>query len=174
MIRVRDIPIDRSGFAQTAIVSLATLAALATLGLVLAYGIEGWFAARPDSVTRGPAEVGGNVAVAADLFGIAQREQNVAPQAGIAIKLLGVVAASAGKRGYAVMQLDEKEILAMLEGENITPGVRLTEVHPNHIILERNGLRETLAWPGNSPFTESPLPSEITSVAESLTPQTNE
>ncbi len=169
-----EISIDRSSFAQTAIVSLATLAALAILGLVLAYWIGAWFAARPDPVTRGPAEVGVTVALASDVFGIAQREQNVAAPAGISIKLLGVVAASAGKRGYAVMQLDAKEILAVLEGEDIALGVRLTEVHPNHIILERNGLRETLAWPGKSSSTDSPLPSEIKSPAESLTPQTNE
>ena len=72
------------------------------------------------------------------------------------------------------MQLDSKEILAVLEGEDIVPGVRLTEVHPNHIILERNGLRETIAWPGKNSSTDSPMPSEIGSPAESLTPQTNE
>jgi len=25
--------------------------------------------------------------------------------------------------------------------------VRLLEVHPDHVILERDGVRETLAWP---------------------------
>lgn len=171
---MRGVSIDRSSFAQTAIVSLATLAALAILGLVLAYWIGAWFAARPDPVIQGPVGTGGNVAVASDLFGTVQREQHIAAPAGIAIKLLGVVAASAGRRGYAVMQLDSKEILAVLEGENIVTGVRLTEVHPNHIILERNGLRETLAWPGKSSSTDSPMPSEIKPSAESLTSQINE
>ena len=31
--------------------------------------------------------------------------------------------------------------------EDVEPGLRLTEVHVDHIILERNGERETLAWP---------------------------
>ncbi|KIO49048.1 type II secretion system protein N [Nitrosospira sp. NpAV] len=171
---MRGVSIDRSSFAQTAIVSLATLAALATLGLVLAYWSEAWFAGRPIPVIQGPVEAGGNIAVASDLFGTVQREQHIAAPAGIAIKLLGVVAASAGRRGYAVMQLDSKEILAVLEGENIASGVRLAEVHPNHIILERNGLRETLAWPGKDSSTDSPLPSGINSPPESVTPQINE
>jgi general secretion pathway protein C len=167
---MQGVSIDRSSFAQTTIVSLAMLVALAILGSVLAYWIWVWSAARPTPVTQGPAEAGGNVAIASDLFGIAQREQNVAAPAGIAIKLLGVVAASAGRRGYAIMQLDAKEILAVLEGEDIVPGVRLMEVHPNHISLERNGLRETLVWPRKSSSTDSPMSSEINSPAESLTP----
>lgn len=171
---MQGVSIDRSSFAQTTIVSLATLAALAILGSVLAYWIWVWSAVRPTPVTGGPAEAAGNMVVASDLFGIAQREQNVAAPAGIAIKLLGVVAASAGRRGYAIMQLDAKEILAVLEGEDIAPGVRLMEVHPNHIILERNGLRETLVWPRKSSSTDSPMSSEINSPVESLTPQINE
>jgi len=167
---MRAVPIDRSGFAQTAIVSLATLAALAILGLVFAYWIWAWFSTRPVPVTPISSETGGNIAVANDLFGVAQREQNFAAPSGMSVKLLGVVAASAGRRGYAIMQLDSKDILAVLEGEDIVPGVRLTEVHPNHIILERNGLLETLAWPGKSSSTDSPMSSEINSPAESLTP----
>lgn len=171
---MRGVPIDRSSFAQTAIVSSAMLAALAVLGLVLAYWIGAWLAAPPVPVTRGTGEVEGNVAVASDLFGIAQREHHIAAPAGIAIKLLGVVAASPGRQGYAIMQLDSKEILAVLEGEDITPGVQLTEVHPNHIVLERNGLRETLVWPGKNSSTDSPMSSETNSPAESFTSQISE
>lgn len=168
------ISIDRSNLAQTAIVSSATLAALAILGLVLAYWIWVGFAPRPLPVTQEPAKGGTNIAVASDLFGIAQREQHIAALPGIAIKLLGVVAASTGRHGYAVLQLDSKEILAVLEGKDIAQGVRLTEVHPNHIILERNGLRETLVWPGKNSSTDSPMSSEIKSPAEYLTPPADE
>ncbi|ARO87577.1 general secretion pathway protein [Nitrosospira lacus] len=171
---MRGLPIDRLSFTQTAIVSSAMLAALAMLGWVLAYWIGAWFAAPPVLITREPVEAGGNVAAASDLFGIAQREHHIAAPAGIAIKLLGVVAASPGRQGYAIMQLDSKEMLAVLEGEDIAPGVRLAEVHPNHIILERNGLRETLVWPGKNSSTDSPMSSETRSPAESFTPQINE
>jgi general secretion pathway protein C len=69
---------------------------------------------------------------------------------GIAIRLLGIVAATAGRRGYAVVQLEPRQILAVREGEDVAPGVRLAEVGTDHVILERGGTRETLAWPERS------------------------
>jgi general secretion pathway protein C len=64
-----------------------------------------------------------------------------------AVRLMGVVAASEGRRGHAVLRLDGKRTLAVLQGEELEPGLRLAEVHVDHIVLERNGARETLAWP---------------------------
>jgi general secretion pathway protein C len=29
----------------------------------------------------------------------------------------------------------------------VAPGLRLAEVHVDHVVLERNGVREALAWP---------------------------
>ncbi len=101
-----------------------------------------------------------------DLFGRAQPRQAAAPT-GIAIKLLGVVAAPAQRRGYAVVQLDDKQILAVREGEDVVPGIRLAEVRADHVVLGRNGTRETLAWPEKSnraratsvaPVTTTPAP----------------
>lgn len=63
------------------------------------------------------------------------------------IRLMGLVAASAGRRGYAVLRLDAKKTVAVLQGEEVEPGLRLAEVDVDHIVLERNGARETLAWP---------------------------
>jgi general secretion pathway protein C len=60
---------------------------------------------------------------------------------------MGVVAASGGRRGHAVLRLDAKKTVAVLQGEDVEPGLRLAEVHADYIILERNGARETLAWP---------------------------
>lgn len=127
--------------------SLLTLAALALLGLVLAYWTWAWFAPRAESRAETAGDEGGGVASASAMFGRVQRNQNTAAPTGIAIKLLGVVAASGGRRGYAVVQLEAKQILAVHEGEDVAPGIRLAEVHPDHVILERGGIRETLAWP---------------------------
>lgn len=60
---------------------------------------------------------------------------------------MGVVAASDGQHGHAVLRLDAKRTVAVLQGEDVEPGLRLAEVHVDHIVLERNGARETLAWP---------------------------
>jgi general secretion pathway protein C len=137
----------RSNLAQTAAVSLLTLAAVALLGLVLAYWTWVWFSPRAEPRVEPAAAQSSAVASASAIFGNVPRKQDTAAPTGIAIRLLGVAAASGGRRGYAVVQLEAKQILAVEEGEDIAPGTRLAEVHADHVILERGGMRETLAWP---------------------------
>ena len=139
--------LGRSGLAQTALVSLLTLAALALFGFVLAYWTWVWFAPRAEPRAEAAAGEAGNLASASGVFGRLERNRSSAAPTGITIKLLGIVAASGGRRGYAVVQLDAKQILAVHEGEDVAPGVRLAEVLRDHLILERGGVRETLAWP---------------------------
>ncbi len=141
------LPLGRPGLAQTALVSLLTLAGLALLGLVLAYWTWAWFAPRAEPRAEAAAGEAGNLASASRVFGRVERNTGSAAPTGIAIKLLGIVAASGGRRGHAVVQLDAKQILAVHEGEDVAPGVRLAEVLADHLILERGGARETLAWP---------------------------
>jgi general secretion pathway protein C len=126
--------------------SLATLAALAFLGVVLAYWGWAWLA--PAAVARAPAaatvEVG-SATSSGNLFGSAKRSG--AGAASGALRLMGVVAASTGQLGHAVLRLDAKRIVAVRQGEEVEPGLRLAEVHVDRIVLERNGARETLALP---------------------------
>jgi general secretion pathway protein C len=128
---------------------LATLAALALLGVVLAYWTWAWLA--PPAAARAPAvaEAAAAASSAGGLFGVKQGPGAAAPASG-SVRLMGVVAATAGRRGHAVLRLDAKKTLAVLQGEEIEPGLRLAEVHVDHIVLERNGARETLAWPDKS------------------------
>ncbi|OIR03044.1 hypothetical protein GALL_148220 [mine drainage metagenome] len=144
------ISFERSSLAQTSFVSLTTIAALLLLGFVLAYWTWSWFApgVEPSApgIATGNGTLGAQVA-AANLFGNLRRSGNSPAPTGIDIKLHGVMAASAGKSGYAVLQLDGKRDLAVREGQDVAPGIRLAEVRPDHVILERNGIREMLAWP---------------------------
>jgi general secretion pathway protein C len=127
-----------------------TLAALALLGVVLAYWSWAWFA--PSPAPRAPSAVqpGARASTAAGLFGAAPQGAGAAAMGAGALRLMGVVAAAAGRGGQAVLRLDGKRSLAVLEGEDIAPGLRLAEVHADHIVLERNGARETLALPEKS------------------------
>jgi general secretion pathway protein C len=127
--------------------SFATLAALALLGFVLAYWSWAWLA--PPPAPRAPAafESAGRASSAAGLFRTLKGGPGTAAAASSAVRLLGVVAASGGQRGHAVLWLDAKRTVVVLQGEDVEPGLRLAEVHVDHIILERNGVRETLAWP---------------------------
>lgn len=159
---MQQISLERSSLAQTAVVSLVTLASLVLLGFVLAYWTWGWLAPRAEPRLEIAADPAGRVTSANGLFGTVQRGGKLAAPTGIAIKLHGVMAAPNGKPGdklgYAVVQLDGKQILAVREGEDISPGIRLAEVHPDHLILERNGTRETLAWPEKNKAALPPTP----------------
>lgn len=156
------ISLERSSFAQTAVVSLATFAALALLGLVLAYWTWAWLAPRPEPLAQAAVQAGGRTVgptqAAYGLFGSARPDRSGAAPTEIAVRLLGVVAATRGRDGYAVVQLDAREILAVREGGDITPGIRLAEVHPDHVILARNGARESLAWPQKRTSAASATP----------------
>jgi general secretion pathway protein C len=156
---MQELPLGRSTLAQTAVVSLLTFAALALLGLVLAYWTWAWFAPRPEPRMEAAVGGAGGIAAASLVFGRVERNQNTAAPTGIAIRLLGVVAASGGRRGNAVVQLDAKQILAVQEGEEVAPGIRLAEVHPDHVVLERGGARETLAWPEKRAAAAASVPS---------------
>lgn len=150
------LPFGRMHVAQTVLVSSVTLVAVALLGAVLAYWTWVWFAPRAEPRLETSAVRSGSVASAGGLFGSVPRTQVAAAPTGIAIKLLGVVAASEGRLGYAVVQLGEKQILALHEGEDVAPGIRLAEVDPDHVVLERNGVRETLAWPKQPGSAQTP------------------
>jgi general secretion pathway protein C len=139
--------LERPGFAQNAMVSLATLAALALLGVVSAYWMWAWLAPRAEA--RAPAAQSAQLAGAADaasgLFGEVQRERSGSGTG--AARLLGVIAPSGRLAGYALLRLDPKKTVAVLQGEEIEPGVRLAEVHPDHVVLDRSGVREKLPLP---------------------------
>ncbi len=128
--------------------SLATLAALVLLGVVLAYWSWAWLAPPPAPRAPAAAEAAGRASSADGLFGSVKPGPGAAAAASNAVRLMGIVAASAGRRGHAVLRLDAKKTVAVLQGEDVEPGLRLAEVHADYIILERNGARETLAWPG--------------------------
>ncbi|MCC2681495.1 MAG: putative ral secretion pathway related transrane protein [Nitrosospira multiformis] len=165
-----EISIDRSNRAQTALVYLIILAALALLGGVLLYWTRLWFIPHPqpnlELGTRADMEAVEDVSTVSDLFGIAQREQpSIAVPAGPELRLFGIVAASRG-RGYAILQVDGKEMLAVLEGENIAPGLQLAEVHAEYIVLERDGMRETLALQRQNPPADPTRPVETDLPAE--------
>lgn len=127
---------------------LATLAALALLGAVLAYWSWAWLA--PPSAPRAPAaaQPAGHAAAAGSLFGTPAQGAGLGSAGSGAVRLMGVVAAAGEQRGQAVLRLDGRQSVAVLQGDEVAPGLRLAEVHVDHIVLERNGVRETLAWPG--------------------------
>lgn len=144
------ISIGQSSPAQAVVVALATFAALALLGLVLAYWTWVWFAPRPEPRAPAAQVDGGALEPARDayaLFGGARRGGSGAAPAAGTVTLLGIVAATGNRPGYAVLRIDGKQTIAVTQGADAEPGLRLAEIHVDHVVLERSGARESLAWP---------------------------
>ena len=147
--------LDRHALTRNAPVALANVAALALLGVVGAYWTWQWFAPRPEPQSAVQVEAGGQIGPALELFGSVPRERIVTAATGNAIRLLGVVAAKEGRDAYAIVVLDGKEIVAARRGDEIAPGIGLAEVEPDHVVLDRNGVRESLAWPEKAGAADS-------------------
>ena len=135
---------------QTAVVTALTGAALVLLGLVLAYWTWAWLAPRTElrlqpaptaAGTAGPAQG------AERLFGDARPERGAGTPAGSAIRLLGVAAATGSQSGYAVLRLNGSQTVVIREGGDVEPGILLAQVRSDHVVLERAGVQQTLAWP---------------------------
>jgi general secretion pathway protein C len=155
---MRQISLEQTDLAQTAVIAMVTVAAVVLLAIVAARWSWTWFAPSPAPRAQSVAAAGGG-APAGALFGNARREASGGGPArtASAIKLLGIVAASPGRRGYALLQLETNEHMAVLEGEEVVPGLRLAEIAADHLILERSGTRETLSWPEKNAATQSPV-----------------
>jgi general secretion pathway protein C len=144
---------ERSSRAETLAVVSLTFAALVLLGCVLAYWTWAWLGPRPEPRVAATSEPRVQVVAANRLFGVAPA---AAAPAATPIKLLGVAAATTGGRGHAIVQLDSRHPVVARENDEIGPGIRLAEIHPDHVVLERNGARETLAWPVRTPSPAAP------------------
>lgn len=150
--------IDRPGLAQGAVVFALTFASLLVLALVLARLTWAWFAPNPESAAPASPGPGLGAGQASTMFGLAKRSGSVSVPTGVAVRLLGVVAATPGHRGYALVQLDGSQIVAVPEGADLAAGIRLAEVGVRQIILERGGIRESLDLPQPQPQPQATAP----------------
>ncbi|MGN6704988.1 MAG: type II secretion system protein N [Rhodanobacter sp.] len=137
----------RSDFVQTATDVALKTCALSLLGFVLAYWTWAWCAPAPLPRAMAVAEPPGRLAAAGDLFGRLSSDAHADVPTGLAIRLLGVMAAEPEGSGYALLQLDAKKTRLARAGEYLAPGIRIEKVLRQQVILQRNGSRETLAWP---------------------------
>lgn len=77
------------------------------------------------------------------------------------IRPIGIFASR--KQGFAVMQTPSGQV-GVGVGEQVVPGVRLIETHADHVILERNGVRQRVDL-GNAPATAGGINTAQTATA---------
>ena len=141
-----------------------------TLALLALLILAGWFAARWVLYFAAPAEapaVSGRervqVGVAAQaladahLFGIAPAGAGGEAVSNLNIKLKGVFAGGANASSIAIINSGDRDETARVGGE-IVPGVVLETVHPQHVMLRRNGALERVNLEEPQPAAAAPVP----------------
>ncbi len=131
------------GRGENAAVYALTLVAAIVLGVIAAYWTWIWIAPKAAprmSITTQPAS-GTRYAYA--VFGTNAVAVVTIPTD---LHLLGVIADQRAGRGQALLQLSDGKVAVVRVGQTVSSGVRLLEVHPDRVVLERNGAHETLQW----------------------------
>lgn len=115
------------------------------LGVLLAKWAWVLFAPRPAAVAVAPEHAAATEA--GKLFGVpvAPASSVVAAAAWPNVRLVGVFAGKAGRSGFAVLKLDDKRQAGVAVGGSVLPGIRLAEVHPGYVLLERGGVQQRVS-----------------------------
>src|ERR1700687_1478204 len=118
---------------------------LAALVLILAWQLARWtwiFAAPATTSNVASRDTPVDLAVAATLFGgSAASGPAGAPSS---LKLKGVIAPTPGVSASAIFSTGSGKDVAIFIGHELQPGLTLAEVHPDHIIMSRSGVRERI------------------------------
>jgi general secretion pathway protein C len=130
-------PVKDGIFGTTLVVALV---------LVLAWQLAYWTwafvaaASAPSAAASAPAEV--DLAAIARLFGATAPSAASTSVEGLALK--GVVAPTPGVAASAIFAPRAGKDLSVFIGGDVSPGVKLVEVHPDHVIVARAGARERI------------------------------
>ena len=124
-------------------------AVVAALVLVLAWQLAywTWVFATPRAASApaaAPAERAVDLAAAARLFGATSSAGAPAGGATSSLRLKGVVAPTPGSAASAIFSTGSGRDLAIFVGSEVQPGVKLSEVHPGHVIVTRAGAPERI------------------------------
>ena len=126
--------------------NLAGTIVLVALVLALAWQLAYWtwqFLAPPAAPTAAPSrEAGVDLSIASRLFGGSAAPSGTASTSGIRLK--GVVAPTPGVAASAIFSTGSGRDLSVFLGAEVQPGVKLSEVHPDHVIVSRAGVPERI------------------------------
>jgi general secretion pathway protein C len=118
---------------------LAT-ALVVALVLVLAWQLAYWtwvFVAPPKVAAPAPAQSAVDLAAVARLFGA---DAPTAAGASTGLKLKGVIAPTPGTEASAIFSKGAGRDVAVYIDSDIEPGLKLVEVHPDHVVVSRAGV----------------------------------
>jgi general secretion pathway protein C len=117
---------------------------LVALVLVLAYQLAYWtwvFVAPAPVAAPAAAQPAVDLAAVARLFGA---DAPAASGSGSDLKLKGVIAPTPGTEASAIFSKGSGRDVAVYIDREVEPGVKLVEVHPDHVIVSRGGARSRI------------------------------
>ena len=120
--------------------------AVVALTLVLAFQLAHWtwvFLAPQPVATTPDGDTGVDLAAIARLFGAAPPAAAAGPSS-TGLKLKGVVAPDGGPIASAIFSTGGGKDIAVFVDREITPGVKLSEVKPDHVMISRGGVLERI------------------------------
>jgi len=131
---------DSPSTTQRTVEALLAIALVLVLAWQLAYWT--WQFAAPPGASAAPASASDvDMAAIARLFGGAPPASgNTASRAGLRLK--GVIAPTPGVAASAIFSTGSGKDVAVYVGREVQPGVKLSEVHPDHVLLSRDGASE--------------------------------
>ncbi len=119
-----------------------------------------WVFAAPPAVGTAPERKQGvDLAAVARLFGASPPASQASAPSGASLRLKGVIAPTPGVGASAIFSTGAgRDIAVFVEGE-LTPGVKLVEVNPDHAVLSRGGVRERIDLDARRAQGAAPAPS---------------
>lgn len=127
-------------------VNLVTVAAYGFGAIVLGVSLARWiwilFASQA-AMLNAPIEQG-SITQTGRLFGTVTSVTTVATVENVVlpnVQLVGLFAASPGKRGFAILKLDDNRQLGVVVGGSVMPGTLLKEVRADYVVLEQAGMQ---------------------------------
>jgi general secretion pathway protein C len=119
---------------------------VAALVVALAWQLAHWtwiFATPAPVAAAAPATPAAiDLSVAARLFGGTAAQPSNASTSGLRLK--GVVAPTPGVAASAIFATGAGKDVSVFIGSEVQPGVKLAEVHPDHVIVARGGVNERI------------------------------
>ena len=119
---------------------------LLALVLVLAFQLAYWtwvFVSPPKSAAKVTEQAEGDLAAGARMFGAAP-PAGAGPASASGLRLMGVVAPTPGVAASAIFSAGTGKDIAVYLDREVQPGVKLVEVHPDHVIVARAGVQERI------------------------------
>lgn len=90
------------------------------------------------------------------------------PETSLQLTLRGAFAGGVATQGSAIIELQQGTTRSVRAGESIDRDIRLREVHPDHVVLERAGQLESLYFPQPGSLDPQAIPDPQSAAAQAL------